>query len=304
MSKLPVKYSNVIVRSAQRLNLVEQRIIFNAISKIPPNKKIEPTDTFYISAEEYANLSKEPDLKNAYRDLKTSAKSLLRRFVTLAEEDSAGKTIKEIEFNWLSAGHYLESEGLIGISFNPFMIPYINLLRERFTLFELREITGFRSSYTQPLYVRLMQYMREPKTSEMKQSWIEYIDIEDLKIMLDATKYARYPDFKRKVLDIACRQINESEYTKFTVKFEPHKKEKKRVISLKFSMRLKKQAQIVNQSTDIPSVAEQNPDTDTVDMFSGLTTRQATLTERQVVMLADWLTGQNPRPLAEHGLDS
>lgn len=276
-----VRYSNYIVRASQRLTLTEQRIIFSAISKIPSEKEILPTDTFYVSVNEYAALSEEQDLSNAYDALREGAKSLLHRFVTLAEQDQEGKELGEIEFNWLSASRYRKKTGVIGICFNPFMIPYINLLRGQFTAYNLKEIAGFRSVYTQPLYVQLMQYMRDVKTTQLKQSWVDYIELDALRTLLDATKYERYADFKRKVLEVAVRQINESKHTKFTVKWEPHEKKGKKIVSIKFSMRLRPQV------LDYPEGDEK----DVMSLFDELTPRQATLSERQIGMYADWLSG-------------
>ena len=48
-------------------------------------------------------------------------------------------------------------------------------------------------------------------------------------------------------------------------------------------------------------MADPEPDTDTVDWVSGLTRRQATLTEPQIVMVADWLSGKNKTVLEKHG---
>ena len=284
MKKSPlVKYSNHISRSCQRLNLIEQRIVLSALSQSPPDKNIDPTDTFFISAAEYAELSEEKELSHAYRDLKEGAKSLLRRFVTLAERDQEGKKIGEIEFNWLSAGKYIEQEGKVGISFNPYMIPYISVLRKHFTKFELKEITAFRSAYSQPLYVRLMMYMRDPADSSIKQSWVDHIEVEELKVMLGATNYTRFFDLKRRVLDPVCKQINESPHTKFTVSWEPFKKERKKVLSLEFTMKLKPHV------LELPGGNEK----DILDMFSGLSDRQATLTDKQLSMYADWLSGSS-----------
>ena len=281
LKKEVVKYSNSIVRASQRLNIAEQRIIFTAISKIPDDKEISPTDTFFVSVNEYAALSEEQDLSNAYDALREGAKSLLHRFVTLAEQDQDGKELGEIEFNWLSAGRYRKKHGVVGICFNPFVIPYINLLRSQFTTYKLSEIAGFRSVYTQPLYARLMLFMRDPKTTLLKQTWIDHINVDDLRTLLNATTYERYADFKRKVLEVAVRQINESQHTKFTVKWEPHEKKGKKIISIKFSMKLRPQV------LDYPEGNE----TDVMDLFNDLTPRQATLSERQSDMYADWLSG-------------
>lgn len=273
-----VKYSNRVVRASQRLSLAEQRIILSAISQVP-DRAITIDDKFYITADDYEKLCPGIKAEYVYHEMKKAVETLFHRFVSediVKDNEIVGKSV----WHWVSTAEYLDKEGRVAVQFNYKMIPHINRLKKNFTLYKLNEITGFRSAYTQPLYARLMIFMRDPETKLRKQTWTDYIKLDELRKILDAQRYDNFTDFKRRVLDIAIKQINESLYTQFRVKYEISKKERKRITELKFIMRYKAQQ----------LESEPDPVEDTLDMFTGLTTRQATLTEKQIAMYADKLT--------------
>lgn len=50
-----IKYSNKVVRSAQRLSLLEQRIVFSAIAKTPADQQITSEDVFTCALRNYVD---------------------------------------------------------------------------------------------------------------------------------------------------------------------------------------------------------------------------------------------------------
>lgn len=287
-----VKYSNKVVRSAQRLSLLEQRIVFSAIAKTPADHQITYEDVFYLRLEDLRRLGGTVS-NHTYQQLKDAAINLMRRLITLAPCDrEKGMTWV---FPWCHAAGYNEEKGMIAVQFSPRIIPFLKEVRERFIQYDLEEITGFRSVYTQPLYARLMLHMRNKDNGGIKQRWSETIPLDELRPTLDAEKYSAFGQFKLRVLNVAVQQINESVYTRFTVKWSVDEDSKigKRVTAIKFTMSLRPHL-----------VADPEPDTDTVDWVSGLTRRQATLSEAQILMVADWLSGTNKTVLEKHGTNA
>lgn len=284
-----VKYSNKVVRSAQRLSLLEQRIVFSAIAQVPLGTEITSEDKFYLRLEDLKKLGGAVS-NDSYELLKEAADRLLTRTITLAPIDR--KKGMTWTFLWCQASGYNDEKRMIGIQFSSMIIPFLKEVRERFVQYDLEEITGFRSVYTQPLYARLMLHMRNKDTGGIKQRWSETIPLDELRLTLDAEKYSAFGQFKLRVLNVAVQQINESVYTRFTVKWSIDEDSKigKRVTAIRFSMSLRPHL-----------VTDPEPDTDTVDWVSGLTRRQATLTEPQIVMVADWLSGKNKTVLEKHG---
>ena len=284
-----VKYSNKVVRSAQRLSLLEQRILYSAIAKSPADHQITCEDVFYLRLDELRRLGGAVS-NDTYQQLKDAAINLMRRFITLSPKDrEKGMTWV---FPWCQSAGYNEELGMIAIRFSHDILPYLKGVRERFIQYDLEEITGFRSVYTQPLYARLMLHMRNKDNGGIKQRWSETIPLDELRPTLDAEKYTAFGQFKLRVLNVAVQQINDSVFTRFNVKWAVDEDSKigKRVTAIRFNMSLKAHL-----------VADPEPDTDTVDWVSGLTRRQATLTEPQIVMVADWLSGKNKTVLEKHG---
>ena len=80
------------------------------------------------------------------------------------------------------------------------MKPYLLQLHERFTQFELMYTLAMKSQYSIRLYEILKSY-------EYKHNII--LTIDELKKQLFATKYTRYPDFKRYVLEKALKEIDD-----------------------------------------------------------------------------------------------
>lgn len=286
-----VKYSNKVVRSAQRLSLLEQRILYSAIAKSPADHQITCEDVFYLRLEELRRLGGAVS-NDTYQQLKDAAINLMRRFITLSPKDrEKGMTWV---FPWCQSAGYNEELGMIAIRFSHDILPYLKGVRERFIQYDLEEITGFRSVYTQPLYARLMLHMRNKDNGGIKQRWSETIPLDELRPTLDAEKYTAFGQFKLRVLNVAVQQINDSVFTRFNVKWAVDEDSKigKRVTAIRFNMSLK---------AHLVADPEPEPDTDTVDWVSGLTRRQATLTEPQIVMVADWLSGKNKTVLEKHG---
>ena len=80
------------------------------------------------------------------------------------------------------------------------MKPYLLQLKERYTQYELLYTLAMRSQYSIRIYELLKSY-------ECQRGKI--FDIDELKKILFAEKYKLFGDFKRKVLNIAMREINE-----------------------------------------------------------------------------------------------
>ena len=88
-----------------------------------------------------------------------------------------------------------------------------------------------RSQYSIRLYEILKSYAYKKN---------KIFDIEDLKRTLSAENYTRFPDFKRYVLDIAVREMNE--FSDLAIAYELIK-ESRRYAKINFSIQIKKNMQ-------------------------------------------------------------
>lgn len=283
-----VRYANLVARSSQRLSLLQQRIIMCALAKIPFDKAITGDDTFYVSFSELRSLGGSGS-NNSYLQLKKAAVELMMKFVTLPDKERPGRSAWI--FPWVQAAHYDDDKQCIAIRFSNAIIPMISQLKDRFTQYRIGELIGLRSIYSQPLYARLMRFMRNPTNSAIKSKWIDHIEVNELRFILDATSdsYKEWTPFKRRVLDPAIDEINTSPYTRFSIRYSIFERQNRAITKLKFEMRAR--SKTLKLGYDPLNEVE-----------SDLTLREATLSESQMVMIADWLSGWNKRYAEQHGV--
>jgi len=136
------------------------------------------------------------DIKNSYGFLKQAVDKLMKTDIRIERPEDKGYW----RINVCSTAEYCEKEGRITIEFTDRIMPYLAQVRERFTLYNLKEVSGFNSLYTTRLY-ELIQEFKET-------GWIRR-SIEQLReIFAVGDKLAIYADFKRKTFEHACNEIN------------------------------------------------------------------------------------------------
>jgi plasmid replication initiation protein len=108
------------------------------------------------------------------------------------------------------------------------MRPYLLQLKDHFTAYNLYYTLAMQSKYSIRIYELLKSY-------ENLSEWT--FDIDTLKVILSAEKYAEYKDFRVKVLDIAMREIND--YGDISVTYSAVKTGRK-VTKIKFQIKPKK----------------------------------------------------------------
>ena len=207
-NKLTVVKHNDLNQASYKLSLDERRLILSAIALLNPQEKM-PTE-ITIRAKDYA-LQWNIDETNAYRQLKEARSTLFERKIVLRRGER-GRDIR-----WIYDAEYADGEGYIKISFSPTVAPYLTELKKHFTSYRLAEIKKFRSSHAIRLYELLMQYRKSGWWSENLIRLKEMLGVDD--------KYPRWAEFRRRVLDPAVREINQS--TNYVVDFNIKKRGRK-----------------------------------------------------------------------------
>ena len=110
-----------------------------------------------------------------------------------------------------------EEKGTIEFTVNPELIPQLLVLSE-FTSYYLKNIMHLKSAYSIRIYELLKQY-----ASKENSGWWK-VSIDDLRDILgiDKKQYKLYADFKRKVILVAQRELQETTDTAFAI--EEHKR--------------------------------------------------------------------------------
>ncbi len=158
---------------------------------------------------------------NNYDDLKKSVDGLVEKTIQL------GKPTSTLTISLLSSAEY-HKDGKIELEFSPKLKPYLLQLKENFTKYQLENILSLSSFYA----IRIYELCKQYETIKTR-----IFTVEDLKRILNIKeKYKLYGDFKRKVLEIAEREINEK--TDINISFEEIKTGRK-VTSIKFIIKSK-----------------------------------------------------------------
>lgn len=244
--QLQVIKANQVIEASYRLSTIEQRVILSAVAQIPKGETISDQVFYEVDIDQLIQLG--TDKAYAYKELKEAARKLrIGRIVKLIDGT------KELETSWIQAIQYDDTNpSVIGIKFSNDLLPYLNNLSKHFTKYNLNDIAGMSSSYAIRIYELVAQYRSIGKRT---------ISITDLRVMLALeNEYKLFADLKRNVIEIALRQINE--HSPILIDTIYNKKGRK-IDSVTFLFKEKAKA--------IDS------DTDTIDMFTGLTGKQIQL---------------------------
>lgn len=212
MKELIVK-DNALINASYNLDLVEQRLILLAIVEARESGKgINANDPLTVHAESYINHFS-VHRNTAYQALKDACKDLFARQFSYQEQRPKG--IANITSRWVSQIAYIDNSATVELIFSPAIIPLVTRLEEQFTSYELKQVSGLSSAYAIRLYEVLIAWRSTGKTP--------VIELSDFRQKLGVleTEYKRMYDFKKYVLDLAIKQINE--HTDITVKAEQHK---------------------------------------------------------------------------------
>lgn len=257
------KKNNLVVKTnqlntaLQTLSKVEIRMIQLAIVDArETNTGLDTNTPLKLDALRYAEMFG-GTRQNAYDAMKRAEETLFNRRFTYLDDN--GKPIKS---RWLQQVRYLDGEGVIELVFTLAVvngISRIDGLEQFFTSYLLEQTTRLNSVYSVRLYELLVQWKKAKKTP--------CFELETFRGQMGVgiDEYAKMSDFKRRVLDLAVKEINDS--TDIKVKYEQRKKGK-RIVGFNFTVIEKPKRK--NQREQLNSVR----DRDTPDFFHELTDKQ------------------------------
>ena len=205
---------NALINASYNLDLVEQRLILLAIVEARESGKgINANDPLTVHAESYINQFG-VHRNTAYQALKDACNDLFARQFSYQTMSEKGNVVNH-KSRWVSEVAYIDNEAIVQLIFSPAIVPLITRLEEQFTKYEIQQISNLSSAYAVRLYEILIAWRSSGSTP--------IIPLTDFrkKIGVLDSEYKRMYDFKKYVLDIAIKQINE--HTDITVKVEQHK---------------------------------------------------------------------------------
>ena len=245
MQKQLVSKDNSLIGASYSLGVVEQRLIFLAIIEAREQKTlIEAGGLLRIYAQSYAkqfNVEKH----TSYEAMKRAVEGLYEAGFSYSKVDERSGKMGHYKSRWVDKIGYIDDLGCVELVFASDVIPLITRLEARYTEYELKQVVGLQSEYALRLYELIIQWRTVGKTNP--------ISLEQLREKLGLVdEYKRIEAFKRRVLDLAVKQINQ--HTDITVEYEQHKQG--RVITgftFRFKVKIKpKKAKLLEIDSDTP----------------------------------------------------
>lgn len=183
-SSLIVTQSNHLVEARYNLSLGEQRLILSMIAKIQPDDEdFKPYRVSIGQLADFLCVAK----GSAYHECKKITKSLLARVLEITE------TGRLLQTHWVSSADYIDGTGIVNLSFDPLLKPYLLQLKGNFTSCKFEMLLRFKSQYTMRMYTLLKQYNR------LKEREIELGLLREM-LGLRNDQYKLYANFKSDLL--------------------------------------------------------------------------------------------------------
>lgn len=205
-----VMANNMVLHSASNLSLNELKLLRLIIMQ--SRKGDKELFEFDLAAKDLCKLL---DIKNKdmYKRLDTMTTHIMQEVVRIGD-DSKQEWKK---FHWVDVCEY--RKGVITIKLSEQLKPYLLGLQNCFTRYQLSEIISLKSIYAIRIYEILNGYMNENNLPYADNAVEISVSMETLRKATDTEKKFERPyDFRKKVLDIALKEINEKSKYHISVK--------------------------------------------------------------------------------------
>ena len=188
-----VKANEMIQKARYDLNITELKTLAFIISKIKPTDTVLQEYSFSIL--EYCKVCGiEHDNGGNYQYIRKILKGMRDKSFWIVREDGALTTV-----GWLQTVTVHPGSGKVTVKLDDKMQKYVLGLFENFTQYELMSTLPMKSAYSFRMYELLKSYAFTGEHA---------FDIEDLKQQLVAERYKNFKDFRKKVIEIAVKEIN------------------------------------------------------------------------------------------------
>lgn len=255
MGNLIVK-DNALIEASHKLSESEQRLVLLAILKgrefCDSIEELKDKELI-IHAEDYMKAFG-VERQSAYESLKKAVLGLFEAKWGYRFVNSKGNIEVAYE-RFTQSAKYVENEATVKFMFANSIIPMLVELERNFTSYEIEQVAHLQSRYAMRLYECLIRF---------KASKLLNITLDELRFrfgLLD-TEYKVMSDFKKRVLDMAVKDINDN--TDITVSYDQHKQG--RTIT-GFTFKFKQKAKTAKADK-----AERDPNT--LDLFVPMTDNQ------------------------------
>lgn len=216
MSQEVVKFirkSNDLVEAKYKFDIWETRIFTKMLTMI--HREDEDFKEYRVYLRDIVGEFGLEKNKDAYECIRQGAKKLMKKtfYIPYEAEDGQKRMFETPVISSLDSAiledRTIANENLyIGISFHPRMKPYLLQLKNKFTMYDVRNILKLPSVYSIRIYELLKQYENIGKRK---------LKIDELKDILGVeSEYPLYANFKQRVINKAQKDMKEHTDIMFT----------------------------------------------------------------------------------------
>jgi Protein involved in initiation of plasmid replication len=289
---------NDLVKARSNLSKIEHRVIAMLIAQLDREDESFDLQRIYIRDIIAKSGSSSQDLYSRGKEI---CQRLLNQQIHIQTKEEDGQRMYE-GYNALDKIRYAEGDGYIEARFNDSMKPFLLELKRRFTIYQLEAFMQLGSRYSMRIYELLK--MREDLR------WLR-MPVERLRKLLSCeNKYSRFGDFRRRVVERAQSEVNETTDISFTYKVEREGQSPERINFMikpqstepqstepKSETQPASEAQPADEAR--PEVEPVRPDPDESPHEVGVSAREAGDGDIQFNLYAMVLSGLSQRRLSE-----
>jgi len=198
-SDLEVRQHNALTNARYEYTETQANIFLVLLSKL---RKEAPDAVYQITVPE---MERATGHQYNYKQLRESTKEMMGRVHEITTRHNGQQVLRQLVL--FKRIDYLLGTGSIEIEFNEYATPYLFDLKNNFTSFQLQAALSLTSKHAKRIYQICSQWKDKGETQEMA--------ILDLKKTLGLADnkgredYTEISMFKKNVLDVAVKQINE-----------------------------------------------------------------------------------------------
>lgn len=214
-----IKSNDIIQKARYDLNVRELKVMSYIFSMIKPTDEINQEYIFTVN--DYCKICGIDHTSGGnYKEIRQALKTLRDKSFWVMLPDGSETTA-----GWLAKVTMNPKSGSVKVKLDEDIQKYVIGIFDSYTQYELLSTLPMQSQYSFRIYELLKSYAFQKKHRFVT---------DDLKRQLAAEQYTNFKDFRRRVLEIATREINE--YTDLEVSWEPETKGRK-VVAVVFTIK-------------------------------------------------------------------
>ncbi len=196
---LEVRQANALTNARYEYTETQANIFLVLLSKL---RKDSPDDVYQISVTELERLTN----KNLnYKQLRESTEGMMSRVHKIKTHHNGKEVFRQ--FVLFKRIDYILGTGTIELEFNEYATPYLFDLKDNFTSFQVQAALNLPSKHAKRIYQICSQWKDKGQTKK-----VSILELKKTLCLADDKgneEYTIFAMFRKKVLDVAVKQVNE-----------------------------------------------------------------------------------------------